>query len=57
MIIPYRDPRELLVTQLQVEVGTIACMTRSVVIQCVDGVIWERNPIEALSIAIITIAA
>lgn len=55
VIVPYWDPRELLMTGNQVQVGSVCSYPLPVVIETVDFLVRERNSADALTPAIVAV--
>lgn len=55
MVIPYRDPRKLLVAQQKVGVGAVCSQSLSVVVQGVDLPIRLGHPTNALPIPVFAV--
>ena len=55
MIIPHRDPGKCLVTQKKIEIGSIGGQSLTIIIQGEDCSVWQRDTVNALTIAILSI--
>jgi hypothetical protein len=55
MVIPNRDPGELLVAGHQVKIGAVGGNSLAIVVEGVDLLVWERNAADGLTPAVVSV--
>ena len=55
VVIPDGDPGVLRVAEDQIEIGAISGNPLTVVVESINGTIWQGNPLNGLSVSIITV--
>lgn len=55
MVVPYWNPGKVLMTGYQIKVRPVCCKALSIIVQAEGLFIWEGDPTEALTPAIVSV--